>query len=115
MDHSLKEKSLPGHQRCVILYLVVLQYRICSARNVHAQQHDWGREAALASVTPLTPKLPQGLVDLIVRKTDSWPIGLSEAVKYKEESEKERDLAMKAQTQRIGVHNFETPMVNQES
>lgn len=111
---SLKDKSLPGHQRCVILYLVDPHYHICSTRNVPAQQHDWWCEEVLAMETPIS-QLPQELADILMSKTDSWPMGLSEAMKYKEQSKKERDLAMKAQTDRIDGHNFELPVVHGES
>lgn len=50
---SLKDKSRPGHQRCIVVYLVDPHYRICSTRNVPAQQHDWWRRAALGTETPI--------------------------------------------------------------
>ncbi|KAJ5886349.1 uncharacterized protein N7473_009023 [Penicillium subrubescens] len=68
---SLSDKSSPGHQRCIIIYLV----------------------------------------DLVKSYTDDWPMGMDEAAKYKKESEEERDLAIEAQTEGIGRHNFESPLV----
>ncbi|KAJ5933803.1 hypothetical protein N7454_006132 [Penicillium verhagenii] len=109
---SLKDKSCSGHQRCVIIYLVDPHYRICSTRNVPAQQHDWWREAALTTETTIAAKLPNELVDLIISETDDWPMGISEATKHKQESEKERSLAMKAQTEGIDFLNFEGPLIH---
>lgn len=109
---SLKDKSCSGHQRCVIIYLVDPHYRICSTRNVPIQRHDWWREAALTAETTIAAKLPQELVDLIMNETKDWPMGTSEAAKHKRESEKERNFAVKAQTEGIDQHNFEGPMVH---
>ena len=109
---SLKDKSRPGHQRFVVVYLVDPHYRICSTRNVPSQQHDWWHRASLGIETPMSRKLPTELADLIMSETGDWPMGLSEAEKHKKESEEERDLAVKVQSERVGYHDFEAPLFN---
>jgi hypothetical protein len=66
---ELKDKSYPGHQRCVIIYLVDPHYRICSTRNVPAQRHDWWSEAVTAEIG-IAANLLQELVDLVASEAN---------------------------------------------
>ncbi|OJI91511.1 hypothetical protein ASPTUDRAFT_113906 [Aspergillus tubingensis CBS 134.48] len=93
---SLLDPSRPGHQRCVVLWLVDPHYRICSTRNVPPQQHDWWRNAVMANSTLLSA-LPKELIDMVMNETGSWPMDLSEALAYKKRSEAEREEAHEAQ------------------
>ncbi|GKZ64213.1 hypothetical protein AnigIFM50267_003675 [Aspergillus niger] len=93
---SLLDPSRPGHQRCVVLWLVDPHYRICSTANVPPQQHDWWRNAVLANSTFLST-LPKELVDMVMNETGSWPMHLSEALEYKKKSDAEREKAHEAQ------------------
>ncbi|RAL06037.1 DUF4246 domain-containing protein [Aspergillus ibericus CBS 121593] len=95
---SLLDPSRPGHQRCVVLWLVDPHYRICSTRNVPPQQHDWWRNAVLTNATMLSA-LPRELVDMIMTETGSWPMHLSEALQYKRRSDEEREEAHQAQVE----------------
>ncbi|OJJ73122.1 hypothetical protein ASPBRDRAFT_53352 [Aspergillus brasiliensis CBS 101740] len=101
---SLLDPSRPGHQRCVVLWLVDPHYRICSTRNVPPQQHDWWRNAVLSNSTLLST-LPKELVDMVMKETGSWPMPLSEALEYKERSDEERKKAHQAQMS--GFNNYQ--------
>ncbi|RDK37639.1 hypothetical protein M752DRAFT_286846 [Aspergillus phoenicis ATCC 13157] len=68
---SLIDPSRPGHQRCVVLWLVDPHYRICSTGNE--------------------------LMDMVMNETGSWPMHLSEALEYKKRSDEEREEAHQAQ------------------
>ncbi|GJP97098.1 hypothetical protein CBS63078_5854 [Aspergillus niger] len=93
---SLLDPCRPGHQRCVVLWLVDPHYRICSTRNVPPQQHDWWRNAILAKSTLLST-LPKELVDMVMSETGSYPMHLSEALEHKKRSDEEREEAHRAQ------------------
>ncbi|RAH78817.1 hypothetical protein BO86DRAFT_319918 [Aspergillus japonicus CBS 114.51] len=107
LPFSLLDPSRPGHQRCVVLWLVDPHYRICSTRNVPPQQHDWWRNAVLAKVstTPLST-LPPELMDMVMEETGPWPMHLAEALQYKKESEKEREEAVPHQLSHIQTYGF---------
>ncbi|RAL06716.1 DUF4246 domain-containing protein [Aspergillus homomorphus CBS 101889] len=107
LPFSLLDPSRPGHQRCVVLWLVDPHYRICSTRNVPPQQHGWWRNAVLANsaTTPLST-LPQELMDMVMKKTGPWPMQLSEALQYKADSEKEREEAVPHQLSHIQAYDF---------
>lgn len=94
---SLNDPTRPGHQRYITLFLVDPHYRICSTQNVPAQQHEWWRESALANMDPLR-RMPQEIADLIMDEIGDWPIGITEAERWKSESEKERERSKKWQT-----------------
>ncbi|PYI03724.1 hypothetical protein BO78DRAFT_322051 [Aspergillus sclerotiicarbonarius CBS 121057] len=102
---SLLDPSRPGHQQCVVLWLVDPHYRICSTRNVPPQQHDWWRNAVLAHSTRLST-LPRELVDMIMKETGSWPMHFSEALQYKRRSDDEREDALRAQIERFEDYWF---------
>ncbi|GKZ22408.1 hypothetical protein AbraIFM66951_002934 [Aspergillus brasiliensis] len=102
---SLLDPSRPGHQRCVVLWLVDPHYRICSTRNVPPQQHDWWRNAVLANSTLLTT-LPRELVDMVMKETGSWPMDLSEALEHKKRSDEEREKAHQAQLSQFQTYWF---------
>lgn len=84
---ELAEPNIPGHYRSIKLYLVDPYYRVCSTRNVPPQQHHWWAQAVGKDLG--TAKLPQELVDEIIQGTDSWPMGMPEARKYRQELIKE--------------------------
>ncbi|PWY95980.1 hypothetical protein BO94DRAFT_600988 [Aspergillus sclerotioniger CBS 115572] len=102
---SLKDKTCPGHQRYITIWLVDSVYRICSTRNVPAQQNHWWREA----MQPHMPHLPPELMQMIMEETGPWPMGMTEAKKWKTESDAERDKAGKAQSQSVPYYNFWHP------
>ncbi|CAI7665602.1 unnamed protein product [Penicillium glandicola] len=109
----LEDATRPGHQRYITLFLVDPHYRICSSRNVPAQQHEWWRESALASTESLRG-LPQELADLVMDETGDWPIGITEAERWKNELETERERAKEWQTRAVQHHDFESPIFSGE-
>ncbi|KAJ5767254.1 uncharacterized protein N7511_004870 [Penicillium nucicola] len=86
---TLKDMNRPGHQRFVSLFLVDPHYRICSTRNVPAQQHDGWRDTVYDELGT-SARLPQEVADVIMEQIGDWPISLAEAKRWKEESEEER-------------------------
>lgn len=63
LDHTRE-----GHIRFVSLYLVDPHYRICSTRNVPAQQHDWW--AGIVSPLLQQKGLPVELCEVIIKHCD---------------------------------------------
>ncbi|OJJ95365.1 hypothetical protein ASPACDRAFT_55075 [Aspergillus aculeatus ATCC 16872] len=110
LPFSLQDPHLSGHQRFVTIWLVDPHYRICSSRNVPPQQHAWWREDTILDQLRFQFGLPQELQDLIMRATGDWPMGLDEAVGFKEQSAVERERAICAQSQGVGTHDFWFPI-----
>ncbi|RAH87502.1 hypothetical protein BO86DRAFT_351321 [Aspergillus japonicus CBS 114.51] len=110
LPFSLQNSDLPGHQRFITIWLVDPHYRICSSRNVPAQQHTWWREDAEFDHLSNHFRLPQELRDLIMRKTGDWPMGFDEAARFKKQSALERERAICAQSQGVDLHDFWWPI-----
>ncbi|RAL15214.1 DUF4246 domain-containing protein [Aspergillus homomorphus CBS 101889] len=110
LPFSLQDPHLSGHQRFVTIWLVDPHYRICSSRNVPPQQHAWWREDTMFDQLGSQFGLPQELRDLIMRATGDWPMGLDEAVGFKEQSVVERERAICAQSQEVRTHDFWLPI-----
>lgn len=68
---DLVDTTRHGHIRFISLLLVDPHYRICSTRNVPAQQHDWWAEGAARLLQ--WKGLPPELCELITRYCDSSP------------------------------------------
>ncbi|RAH44414.1 DUF4246 domain-containing protein [Aspergillus brunneoviolaceus CBS 621.78] len=110
LPFSLQDPYLSGHQRFITIWLVDPHYRICSSRNVPPQQHAWWREDTMLDRLGSQFGLPQELRDLIIRATEDWPMGLDEAVGFKEQSAVERERAICAQSQGVRTHDFWLPI-----
>ncbi|KAK4863157.1 hypothetical protein LT330_001935 [Penicillium expansum] len=111
---TLDDKSRPGHQRFISLFLVDPHYRICSTQNVPAQQHKEWRDAVLGEMACFT-KLPQEIADTIMDQTGDWPIGSAEAQKWKYDSEAERHRAREVQSSEVDYYSFWAPIEHMEA
>ncbi|RAL02988.1 DUF4246 domain-containing protein [Aspergillus ibericus CBS 121593] len=78
---QLVDSTVAGHYRFLKLYLVDPHYRVCSTRNVPPQQHHWWAAAVGSDLA--TAGLPREMIDEIVQRTDSWPMGMSEARQHR--------------------------------
>ncbi|KAG9840362.1 hypothetical protein KCU98_g9291, partial [Aureobasidium melanogenum] len=87
---ELVDKTKPGHRSFLTLSLVDPYYRVCSTRNVPPQNHDWWADEALSAALPTNVHVPRELIDHIDSFTDSWPMGLEEATKVRENMAKEQ-------------------------
>ncbi|KAF3401652.1 hypothetical protein F1880_009974 [Penicillium rolfsii] len=94
--------SLPP-QEVVKLRLVDPHYRVCSTRNVPAQQHDWWASEA-RQTAGLDKRLPAELVQLVMEQTDWWPISRKEAERMREELRRDHERKRKAVTDCVGHH-----------
>lgn len=80
----LVDETKSGRYRWLTLYLIDPHYRGCSTRNVPPQQHDWWAEA-MGLKLAAAGGLPQEIIDHIMKDTDSWPMGMSEAQWHREQ------------------------------
>lgn len=85
---ELVDKTKPGHQKVVALFLVDPATPVVSTANVPPQQEEWGVDAVSGR---LPPEIAQ-----IVRAEVSCPYGLGEAKRLRQQLLEERDA--------IGVH-----------
>lgn len=83
---ELADGTRNGRCRWLTLYLVGPHYRVCSTKNVPPQQHEWWAEA-VGQQQQLSKegRLPQEIVDQIMRETGEWPMGLEEALWHRAE------------------------------
>jgi len=102
---ELADKTIPGHRRFLVLWLVDPNYRVCSTRNVPPQQHRWWAEAASAKAN-FASRLPQETVDHIMKETNEWPMGMEEARRIRLELMKERTLAEDVIFAHMPIYNF---------
>jgi hypothetical protein len=87
---ELIDKTKSGHRSFLTLSLVDPSYRLCSTRNVPPQDHGWWAEEAISAALPTKVSVPQELVDHIDSYTDNWPMGLEEAMEFREQMAKEQ-------------------------
>jgi hypothetical protein len=100
---DLADPTQPGHLTVVKLRLVDPHYRICSTRNVPAQQHDWWASEA-RQTAGLDKRLPAELVQLVMEQTDWWPISRKEAERMREELRRDHKRKRKAVDECVGHH-----------
>jgi hypothetical protein len=87
----------------VKLRLVDPHYRVCSARNVPPQQHDWWAAAA-QQASDLDKCLPRELVLSVMKQADWWPMSEVEARRLREEFHGDHERARKAIDDCVGHH-----------
>jgi hypothetical protein len=91
---ELIDKSAPGHQDILTLWLVDPHYRICSTRNVPPQRNDWWLDAALQNCK--WPPLPNEIVCEITRYLDDFPVSMKQARRWKEKFREQQEKCQKA-------------------
>jgi hypothetical protein len=99
----LADPCQPGNLTLIKLRLVDPHYRICSTRNVPPQQHDWWAAAA-RKAAELDKRLPAELVQLVMEKTDWWPISRTEAERLRGECRRDHERKRMAIDECVGHH-----------
>ena len=109
MEHRIQPIELidptrSGHYRYISLCLVDPNYRICSTRNIPAQQPSWWIEA----VQPILMQkgLPRELADQIISHCNDWPVNNRVAERLKERMAKELELCNLARRCEMAPYNF---------
>ncbi|GME46672.1 hypothetical protein C8J57DRAFT_1184953 [Neofusicoccum parvum] len=74
---SLKDRSKPGHQKVLTLFLVDPHTRVLSTANVPPQRKDWWLDNLSAG--EVFQNLPDDLSPRMVNALDDWSIGIEEA------------------------------------
>lgn len=74
---SLKDRSKPGHQKVLTLFLVDPHTRVLSTANVPPQRKDWWLD--ILSAGKVFQNLPDDLSPRMVNALDDWSIGIEEA------------------------------------
>jgi hypothetical protein len=85
---ELVDKTKPGHRRFLVLWLVDPHYRVCSTANVPPQRHDWWLEMVRGNAN--FGKMPQEVVDMVMRNVEDWPMSLERAKELRLELMRER-------------------------
>jgi hypothetical protein len=103
---KLVDKTKPGHQRFLVIWLVDPNYRVCSTRNVPPQRHDWWAYGIERKASLSAQGLPQELVDHILEYAQGNLMGREEARQLRLELLKERKENYEMMEEWIGKYGF---------